>query len=59
VSRFLIPQDGIVMFDNRRVLHGRRPVEDARRHVIGCFIDDDDLRSSYRLLRERSNGGSV
>lgn len=53
VSAFLIPQDGIVMFDNRRVLHGRRPFGDARRHVIGCFLDDDDLRSNYRLLCER------
>ena len=53
ISRFLVPQDGIVIFDNRRVLHGRRPITDPRRHVIGCFLDDDDLRSTYRLLVEQ------
>ncbi|MEM9464983.1 MAG: TauD/TfdA family dioxygenase [Actinomycetota bacterium] len=37
----------LVAFDNRRVLHGRRAFRStARRHLQGCYIDIDAIRSS-------------
>jgi gamma-butyrobetaine dioxygenase len=47
---FQLPEDHVVVFDNRRVLHGRLAFTDPRRHVNGCFVSGDDLRSSYRML---------
>jgi len=36
----------LVAFDNRRVLHGRRAFRSsARRHLQGCYIDIDTIRS--------------
>ena len=36
----------LVAFDNRRVLHGRRAFRSsARRHLQGCYIDIDAIRS--------------
>ncbi|NDH87932.1 MAG: gamma-butyrobetaine,2-oxoglutarate dioxygenase, partial [Actinobacteria bacterium] len=37
----------LVAFDNRRVLHGRRAFRSsARRHLQGCYIDIDAIRSA-------------
>jgi len=37
----------VVAFDNRRVLHGRRAFRATeRRHLQGCYIDMDAIRSS-------------
>ncbi|MEM8706881.1 MAG: TauD/TfdA family dioxygenase [Actinomycetota bacterium] len=37
----------LVAFDNRRVLHGRRAFRStARRHLQGCYIDMDAIRST-------------
>jgi gamma-butyrobetaine dioxygenase len=44
-----------VMFDNRRLLHGRTafdPVEGPR-HLQGCYIDLEGPRSLWRVLRRR------
>jgi alpha-ketoglutarate-dependent taurine dioxygenase len=49
----LLPQDGVVIFDNWRILHGRRGFGDPRRHIIGSFLSADDLRSTYRVLAQR------
>jgi len=39
----------LVAFDNRRVLHGRSGFSaDARRHLQGCYIDIDAVRSTAR-----------
>ncbi|MEW5541443.1 TauD/TfdA family dioxygenase [Streptomyces cyaneofuscatus] len=59
VNRMRIPQDAVLVFDNRRTLHGRRSFRDTSRHVIGCFLSDDDLRSRYRLLAEAASGGQL
>ena len=47
----IILQPGeLVAFDNRRVLHGRRAFHStARRHLQGCYIDIDAIRSAARL----------
>jgi gamma-butyrobetaine dioxygenase len=49
----LLPQDEIVVLDNRRTLHGRRAFSGHERHLVGCFVFDDDLRSRYRTLAAR------
>lgn len=48
-----LAEDGIVVLDNRRILHGRRVFTGRERHLIGCFVFDDDLRSRYRTLVAR------
>lgn len=47
----------IVVFDNRRVLHGREAFEPrtgTRRRLIGTYIDTDELYSRLRVLLRRS-----
>ena len=41
-----------VVFDNRRVLHGREAFEEGvgERHLRGCYVDRDDLYSRLRML---------
>ncbi len=54
--RFRLDDGDLVMFDNRRLLHGRTdfdPAEGAR-HLQGCYIDLDGPRSLYRVLRRRA-----
>ena len=42
----------LVAFDNRRVLHGRRAFRSTeRRHLQGCYIDIDAIRSTARLAQ--------
>ncbi len=46
----------LVGFDNRRILHGRDAFEPGggRRHLRGCYIDQDDLYSRLRVLSRQS-----
>ncbi|WP_419841240.1 TauD/TfdA family dioxygenase [Candidatus Poriferisodalis sp.] len=47
----------IVIFDNRRVLHGRdafEPRAGARRRLIGTYMDTDELYSRLRVLLRRT-----
>jgi gamma-butyrobetaine dioxygenase len=44
----------LVAFDNVRVLHGRAAFDlgpGRRRHLLGCYVDADDLHSTIRVLR--------
>ncbi len=46
----------LVIFDNHRLLHGRtaftlHPGE--RRHLMGCYLEMDELRNTVALLRAR------
>ena len=45
----------LLVFDNRRVLHGRAAFDPStgRRHLQGCYVDRDQLLSRIRVL-ERS-----
>ena len=47
-----------VIFDNRRVLHGREAFEDggAGRRLRGCYVDRDDLYSRLRMLARAARG---
>ncbi len=53
--RFLLNAGDLVMFDNRRLLHGRTGFDPAEgvRHLQGCYIDIDSPRSWYRVMRRR------
>ncbi len=48
----------LIAFDNVRVLHGRAAFDlgpGGRRHLLGCYVDIDDLHSRIRVLgRARS-----
>ncbi len=52
--RFLLEDGDLVMFDNRRLLHGRTAFDpqEGLRHLQGCYIDIDSLRSLYRVLHQ-------
>jgi 3-hydroxyacyl-CoA dehydrogenase/alpha-ketoglutarate-dependent taurine dioxygenase len=43
----------VMVFDNRRVLHGRRAFDPGggTRRFFGLYVDDDDWRSRIRVLR--------
>jgi gamma-butyrobetaine dioxygenase len=45
-----------MMFDNRRLLHGRTSFDpqEGLRHLQGCYIDVDWPRSLYRVLSRGS-----
>jgi gamma-butyrobetaine dioxygenase len=51
--RFRLADGELMMFDNRRLLHGRTGFDPAvgLRHLQGCYIDADGPRSLYRVLR--------
>ncbi len=49
-----------VVFDNRRVLHGREAFEPGggERHLRGCYVDRDDLFSRLRIHRRGRRAAS-
>ena len=53
--RFKLADGDLMMFDNRRLLHGRTGFDPQAglRHLQGCYIDADGPRSQYRVLRRR------
>jgi gamma-butyrobetaine dioxygenase len=54
-----LPESSITVFDNRRMLHGRRGFNDGAQHLIGCFANADDLRSRFRVLARRRIGATA
>ena len=52
---FALRPGDVVCFDNRRVLHGRDAFSEGRRHLIGCYVDHDDVHARLRVLK-RSGG---
>ncbi len=58
LERRLAPGE-LVIFDNRRVLHGRAAYGGAgRRWLQGCYADIDGLRATLSRLPEARDGGS-
>lgn len=55
-ATYLKLQEGTIFcFDNRRMLHGRREYVDNpgnRRHVVGAYLDWDEIFSRYRVLQK-------
>lgn len=56
--RFRLDDGDLVMFDNRRLLHGRTSfdTQEGIRHLQGCYIDSDGPRSLYRVLTRGETG---
>ena len=54
---FRLDAGDLVMFDNRRLLHGRTSFDptEGLRHLQGCYIDGDGPRSLYRVLRRNGD----
>ncbi|WP_119303929.1 TauD/TfdA family dioxygenase [Dongia deserti] len=53
--KFLLSPGELVMFDNRRLLHGRTAFDprSGLRHLQGCYIDRDAIESQYRVLSRK------
>ena len=51
----------LVVFNNRRVLHGRTKFDPTtgERHLRGSYIDLDAFRDRWRVLAHRFHGGGV
>ena len=49
----------LVVFDNRRILHGRTRFTSARhpRHLQGCYLTRDSVYSETAVLRRQLEGG--
>lgn len=45
----------LVIFDNRRILHGRKAFDPStgERHLQGTYVDRDDLLSTIRMIEHR------
>ena len=58
-----LQKGNILVFNNQRMLHGRRSFEsdgNGKRHLIGCYTDAIDTISRYRQLlrwKTEKNGG--
>jgi len=54
---FKMEPGDVLVVDNHRVLHGRRPFETARghRHLQGCYIDHDGPATMWRLLARQQH----
>ena len=50
--RYPLRAGELLVFDNRRVLHGRTAFDPStgRRHLQGCYVDRDQLLSRIRVL---------
>lgn len=57
---FKMEAGDVLVVDNHRVLHGRRPFDASggHRHLQGCYVDHDGPATMWRLLarRARENG---
>jgi gamma-butyrobetaine dioxygenase len=44
-----------VVFDKRRILHGRNQFEEniGRRHLHGCYVDRSEFKSRLRMLAQK------
>tara|TARA_R110001583_G_scaffold96101_2_gene240160 strand:- start:945 stop:2102 length:1158 start_codon:yes stop_codon:yes gene_type:complete len=51
---FKLQAGQMVVFDNRRVLHGRNKFENTsgRRHLHGCYVDRSEFKSRLRVLAQ-------
>ena len=49
--RYRLNPGDLIVFDNRRVLHGRDEIiDDGERRLVGCYMDQDEVYSRYRVL---------
>jgi gamma-butyrobetaine dioxygenase len=52
--KFKLEGGQMVVFDNRRVLHGRESFnpQTGKRHLRGCYVDRTEFKSKYRKLKQ-------
>lgn len=58
--RFRTRPGDVLTFDNGRLVHGRTGYEDAAghvRHVVGAYLDWDEIYSRLRVLADAGEGG--
>ena len=49
--RYRLNPGDLIVFDNRRILHGRDEIiDDGERRLVGCYMDQDEVYSRYRVL---------
>jgi hypothetical protein len=58
---FRLTAGDIITFNNRRVLHGRRPFASTdrttpRRHLQGVYVNIDEFKSKYQVLSQTARG---
>ncbi|MDE2435212.1 MAG: TauD/TfdA family dioxygenase [Sphingomonadales bacterium] len=55
---FKLESGSMVVFDNRRVLHGREAFDPSTgfRHLRGCYVDRGDFLSRLRVLARAKSG---
>lgn len=55
LMRFRLNAGECVVFDNHRVVHGRTAfiAGSGARHLRGCYVDRNEMRSTYRTLRAK------
>lgn len=53
--QFTLAPGDLVVFDNRRILHGRKAFDPATgaRHLQGTYVDRDELLSRMRMIEHR------
>jgi len=51
VVEFTLAPGDVIAVDNRRVLHARTAFRSTARHLQGCYIDIDAVRSSHAVAR--------
>ncbi|HLZ98185.1 MAG TPA: TauD/TfdA family dioxygenase [Steroidobacteraceae bacterium] len=53
--KFALRSGDLVLFDNQRILHGRRAFSSAKyaRHLRGCYLTRDSVYSGTAMLRRR------
>lgn len=55
LMRFRLNAGECIVFDNHRVVHGRDSfvAGSGARHLRGCYVDRNEMRSTYRVLRAK------
>ena len=49
--RYRLSPGDLIVFDNRRILHGRDEIlPDGERRLVGCYMDQDEVYSRFRVL---------
>jgi gamma-butyrobetaine dioxygenase len=61
VLGFTLAAGECLIFDNHRIVHGRRAYDQrtGERHLRGCYTDRGELRSKYRTLRREMDLAST
>ena len=61
LMRFRLNAGECIVFDNHRVVHGRSSfvAGSGARHLRGCYVDRNEMRSTYRVLRAKYPKGEA